>query len=132
MLVGLGALVVAGAACGKAPAVDCTPPPAVLSCPDGGGPSFAAQVYPQVFATVCANCHAPGGVEASTPLTNYQQIYGSHGSEAQEIFNQVFESCLMPPSDAPQPLTAAERQTLLDWFACGALDSPAPDAGPRD
>jgi len=42
----------------------------------------------------------------------------------------------MPPSNAPAPLTADERQTLLDWFACGAQNSPpaspTPDGGARD
>ena len=119
--------------CRKTPAVDCTPPPAVLVCPDGGsGPDFATVVYPQVFAAVCANCHAPGQTESSMPLTSYAQIYGKNGSEAQEIFNQVFESCLMPPSNATAPLTDGGRQTLLDWFACGAKDSPAPDGGAGD
>ncbi|HXJ19037.1 MAG TPA: hypothetical protein VMT03_02305 [Polyangia bacterium] len=114
--------------------VPCTPPPAVLSCPDAGGPSFAGDVFPNVFVPVCDNCHAPGQVEASIPLTSYQQIYGpasgpNQGSEAKEIFNQVFESCLMPPGDAPVPLDEERRQTLLDWFACGVQDSPAADAG---
>ena len=116
-------------ACRKS-SVDCTPPPAVLTCPEAGSPSFAGDVLPNVFVPVCENCHAPGQVEASIPLTNYQQIYGSTsgssaGSEAKEIFNQVFESCLMPPSNTPVPLDDDERQILLDWFACGAPDSPA-------
>jgi hypothetical protein len=39
----------------------------------------------------------------------------------------------MPPSNAPEPLTEGERQTLLDWFACGAIDdSPAVDAATGD
>ena len=131
------ALALAGG-CQKTPAVDCTPPPAVLACPDptGAGPNFTTTVYPQVFAVVCSNCHAPGQTEASMPLTSYAQIYGKNGSEAQEIFNQVFEACLMPPGNASAPLTADERQTLLDWFACGAQDlpapSPTPDGGARD
>ncbi len=114
--------------------MECTQPPAVLTCPDGGGPSFANDVLPNVFGPVCDNCHAPGQVEASIPLTNYNQIYGpasgpNQGSEAKEIFNQVFESCLMPPGNAPVPLDQERRQTLLDWFACGARDSSPADAG---
>ncbi|HVZ89257.1 MAG TPA: hypothetical protein VHG72_19980 [Polyangia bacterium] len=118
--------------------VDCTPPPASLTCPEAGSPSFAGEVFPSVFVPVCDNCHAPGQIEASIPLTNYQQIYGSTtgssaGSEAKEIFNQVFESCLMPPSNAPVLLDDDQRQILLDWFACGAPDSPpAGDAGGGD
>jgi hypothetical protein len=135
-LAGVFALTIASFGCRKS-GVDCTPPPAVLTCPEAGAPSFAGDVFPNVFGPVCDNCHAPGQIEASIPLTSYQQIYGptsgaSAGSEAREIFNQVFESCLMPPSDAPVPLGDDQRQTLLDWFACGALDSPAPDAGTHD
>jgi uncharacterized membrane protein len=113
--------------------VDCTPPPQPLQVSEAGCPSFTNDVLPNVFVPVCENCHAPGQQEAVMPLTNYQQIYGpatgpNMGAEAREIFNQVFESCLMPPSNAPEPLTAGARQTLLDWFACGALD----DAPPAD
>ena len=134
--VGVLALALAGltlteSGCKKS-GVDCMPPPANPVCPDGGAPSFA-DVYQTVFVPVCDNCHAPGGMEAVMPLTSYAQIYGSNGTEAREIFNQVFESCLMPPSNAPEPLTEDERQTLLDWFACGALDdSPSVDAAAGD
>jgi uncharacterized membrane protein len=132
------ALTVASLGCQKSAAgADCTPPPAVLICPDAGSPSFAGDVLTNVFLPVCDNCHASGQVEASMPLTNYAQIYGPRtgskaGAEAAEIFNQVFESCLMPPSNAPLPLNDDQRQTLLDWFSCGALDTPAADGGSGD
>jgi uncharacterized membrane protein len=113
--------------------IECTPPPSNLVCPEAGAPSFAGDVYPNVFVPVCANCHAPGGQEATMPFTSYAQIYGTNGNVAREIFNQVFESCLMPPSNAPAPLTDDQRQTLLDWFACGAPDdSPPVDAAVKD
>ncbi len=135
--VGVLALALAGLAvtvsgCKKAAGVDCTPPPANPTCPEAGAPSFA-DVYQAVFRPVCDNCHAPDGSEAVMPLASYAQIYGTNGTEAREIFNQVFESCLMPPSNAPAPLGESERQTLLDWFACGALDdSPSVDAAAAD
>ncbi|HEX3906156.1 MAG TPA: hypothetical protein VH853_25260 [Polyangia bacterium] len=126
------ALALASLGCQKSGAVECTPPP-VVACPDGGGPSFEADVYPNVFAPDCATCHSPTGIEPSSPLTNYQQIYGSGGSEAREIYNQVLENCLMPPGNGPEPLSEPQRQTLLVWYACGALDSPAAvDAGGGD
>jgi uncharacterized membrane protein len=135
-MVGVLALAMVSVACRKS-GVDCTAPPAVLTCPEAGSPSFADAVLPNVFVPVCDNCHAPDQVEANIPLTNYRQIYGptsgaSAGSEAKEIFNQVFESCLMPPSNAPVPLDDDQRQLLLDWFACGALDGPPADAGAGD
>ncbi len=108
-------------------AVDCTPPPDVLPLPDAC-PTFTA-VLDGVFVPVCQNCHAPKQQEASIPLTTYAQIHGRQSS----IFPDVFDSCSMPPSNAPMPLTADERQLLLDWFACGALDdSPVADAGTGD
>lgn len=111
-------------------------PPPVVACPDGGGPSFATDVLP-IFQRVCDNCHSPDAPDADrqTPfLTSYPQIYGPKGSEAGAINFQVFDDCSMPmpPSDAPVPLMTDQRQTLLVWLACGALESPAVDAGAAD
>ena len=109
---GLLALAASSAGCQKSAAVDCPPPPPLV-CPDGGAPSFAGDVYPNVIEPVCGNCHKPGGQEPTMPFLTYQQIYGQNGSEAHEIYTQVFASCLMPPSNAPAPLTDAGRQTLV-------------------
>jgi uncharacterized membrane protein len=133
--VGVVALALATFGCRKS-SVDCTQPPAV-ACPDGGGPSFVGDVLP-IFKQVCESCHAPDSSEVETPfLTNYRQIYGptsgaSAGAEATEIRAQVFENCSMPPATATVALTDDQRQTLLVWFACGAPDSPAIDAGTAD
>jgi uncharacterized membrane protein len=134
--IGALALAMAALACRKSGA-DCIPPPAVLTCPEAGSPSFATDVLPKVFYPVCDDCHAPGKVESGHPLTDYQEIYGptsgpSAASEANAIFTQVFENCSMPPSNAPMPFDDDERQILLDWFACGAPDSPPLDAGSGD
>jgi hypothetical protein len=115
--------------------VECVSPP-VVACPDGGGPSFEGDVLP-IFKNVCDNCHAPDapGADRETPyLTNYQQIYGPKGSEVGAISFQIFDNCSMPmpPSDAPVPLRADQRQTLLVWLACGAPNSPVVDAGAAD
>ena len=83
-----------------------------------------------IFQQVCDNCHSPEAPTADqeTPsLTSYQEIYSA--VEAREIITQVFDQCAMPPSDAPVPLSDDQRQTLLVWLTCGALDSPAVDAG---
>jgi hypothetical protein len=112
-------------------------PPPVVACPDGGGPSFETDVLP-IFQQVCNDCHAPDAPDPQTPfLTNYPQIYGpatgpSAGSEVSEIRSQVLDNCYMPPANAPVPLSDDQRQTLLVWLACGALDSPAVDAGSAD
>jgi mono/diheme cytochrome c family protein len=122
------ALALAPLACHQT-AVYCPPPP-TSGCPDGGGPSYT-DVYLNVIQPVCGRCHSPGGQEANMPLTTYQQIYGKNGTKASEIRNQVFDSCLMPPGNAPEMLTDAGRQTLFDWLACGAPNNPA-DGGAGD
>jgi len=106
----------------------------VVTCPDGGGPSFDTEVLP-IFVHVCDNCHAPNAPQPDrrTPyLTDYQQIYGPGGSVASEVRSQVFDNCYMPPANAPVPLSAADRQTLHLWIACGAPDSPSVDAAAKD
>jgi hypothetical protein len=124
-------LIAAVAGCKNPAGVACDPP-VVPACPDPRvAPSFVNDVYPNVFVPFCVTCHSPTGVESRTPLTTYQQIYGENGVEAGEIFTQVFEACLMPPSNAPAQLTDTEadggdgdaqgaRQTLLDWLSCDA------------
>ena len=118
------------AGCKKTEGVACDPPVST-TCP-GVSPSFANEVYPNVFVPFCVSCHSSIGVESSMPLTSYQQIYGPMGAEAQRIFTQVFEDCLMPPSNAPAQLSDGDaddaggpgvRQTLLDWLTCGAQDN---------
>jgi hypothetical protein len=127
------ALALAGlSACKKSGDGVACDPPMNPTCP-GVAPSFANDVYPNVFVPFCVSCHSSIGVEFGTPLTTYEQIYGQNGQEAGEIFTQVFENCLMPPSNAPAQLTdgdgdggmgdaeaANSRQTLLDWLTCGA------------
>ncbi len=97
----------------------CPPAPVDPPCADAP-PSFAQDIYPQVFQPTCVRCHSPTGEEPKTPLTSYQQIYGSNGVTAKEIYYQVFQACLMPPPSAPEALSDIQRQRLLDWFACGA------------
>ena len=104
-------------------AVDCPVAPVNPPCPDAI-PSFAQDIYPNVFAPVCGRCHGPGGEESSKPFTTYQQINGTNGVEAREIYFQVFGACLMPPANAPEQLSDVQRQKLLDWFGCGAPNSP--------
>ena len=124
------ALALASFGCRKS-GVECMPPP-VVACPDGGGPSFDTDVLP-IFQQVCDNCHSPDAPDADREvpyLTNYQQIHG--GGVLGTINNEVFTNCAMPPADAPVALDGDRRQTLLAWLACGALDSPAVDAGAAD
>ena|ERR1022692_1984647 len=123
-------LIAALAGCKKSDGIVCDPP-VNPTCPAAGAPSFANDVYPNVFVPFCVSCHSSIGLESGRPLTTYSQIYGQNGVEAGAIFTQVFENCLMPPSNAPAQLTDADadggdgastaaRQTLLDWLVCGA------------
>jgi mono/diheme cytochrome c family protein len=113
-----------GSACSSHTAANsCPTAPVDPPCPDAI-PSFTRDVYPNVFAISCVRCHSSTGEEPKTPLTNYQQIYGNGGVEAREIYFQVFEACLMPPPNAPEQLFDDQRQKLLDWFGCGAPDTP--------
>jgi hypothetical protein len=132
-LTGALALLAGFSGCKKSGEAVACDPPVNPTCP-GVSPSFANDVYPNVIRPFCAMpCHSPGGTEFSMPLLTYQQIYGQNGQEAGEILTQVFEDCLMPPSNAPAQLTDGDgdagtgdagdpnaRQTLLDWLACGA------------
>ena len=108
------------AGCHSTPApASCPPAPVDPPCPDAK-PSFD-DVYQNVFLPTCVlRCHEPGGQESRTPLTSYQQVYGTDGTMAREIYFQVFQSCLMPPPGQPEVLTDEQRQKLLDWFGCGA------------
>jgi mono/diheme cytochrome c family protein len=124
----LGLAVAVAAAAGpgcksSAPAATCPPAPVDPPCPDAV-PSFEHDIYPSIFAPACVPCHSSTGVEPNSPLTSYQQIYGTDGTMAREIYFQVFQACLMPPPDGPELLLDEQRQKLLDWFGCGAPDSP--------
>lgn len=115
----------AGFACGPGPRM----------CPNDGAPTcpavvpdFETEVLP-IFQGVCVTCHGPGGVQSNFPLTSYADITNPRVKTT--AFSQVL-GCVMPPSNAPRPLSESERQVLLAWFACGTPDAGTPDAAPPD
>ena len=115
----------AGLACGPGP----------RNCPNDGAPTcptvvpdFETEVLP-IFRAACVGCHGPGGVEASLPLTSYADITSPRVKTT--AFSQVL-GCVMPPANAPRPLSESERQVLLAWFACGTPDAGTPDAAQPD
>jgi uncharacterized membrane protein len=127
-LVALAGACALAASCGPSGGAPSCPSQTTPVCPDQQ-PDFATDVMP-VLQAVCDNCHAPGGEEASIPFTTYAQITSPRYKTT--AFTEVF-NCVMPPANAPQPLTDEQRQTLLAWFACGAPEHPpAPDAGAPD
>ncbi len=120
----LAGLLAGTGGCHPQPAADsCPTAPVDPPCPDAV-PSFTRDIYPNVFALSCVRCHSPTGEEPKKPFTSYQQIYGANGAEANDIYIQVFQACLMPPPGAPEQLSDVQRQKLLDWFGCGAPDTP--------
>jgi uncharacterized membrane protein len=79
-------------------------------------PSFSAEVS-GVISNRCLPCHAPGGQEAVTPLTNYDEIFNQRTA----VLDQVYH-CIMPLQGSAG-LTAEERATLLAWLVCGSPDN---------
>jgi hypothetical protein len=65
----------------------------------------------------CTVCHRAGGLSASWPMTNYAEV----SKLKQGVIDQVY-SCFMPPPDAGQ-LDESQRQALLGWIVCGALEN---------
>jgi len=94
-----------GSSCNGQPA-SCPAPP----------PSYATDVSPVVFQ-YCAGCHAPGGSQSGKPLDTYASL----SSLASNVESKVSD-CSMPPSSGAQP-SAAERDAILQWIACGAPDN---------
>ena len=63
----------------------------------------------------CSRCHAADGGMAGWLLQSYDDFTSTKrrlGTELTQI-----KTCRMPQADQPQP-TAAERTTILSWFAC--------------
>jgi uncharacterized membrane protein len=86
---------------------------APTACADPA-PTFA-DVKP-IFSERCVTCHngEPGG---PWPLTEYEHV----ADWAQEIRGQVL-ACTMPPADAGSTITTEEREKILAWIRCGALE----------
>ena len=82
------------------------------SCPDASL-SYASGIG-DTLKTTCSPCHAAGGVERTVPLTSYTEVSKRLTSVAGQI-----ETCTMPPAGSP-PLSASDRQAILDWIVCGA------------
>jgi len=100
----------AAAACPNVP-TDCPATP----------PSWTHDVQP-IIAMYCLSCHGDGGIEQS--VFNYSTYQGVYRNRA-AMLTQVYQ-CLMPLADAspppPRP-SAAERETIVAWIACGAPDN---------
>ena len=99
-------------------ALACSGPPSCpndlpASCPSNSA-GYAATIGPLVEKR-CLECHG----KATNPpdLTSYAAV----SAQKSAVLNQVY-GCLMPPPDAGQ-LTTDEREQLLGWLKCGAMNN---------
>jgi hypothetical protein len=77
-------------------------------------PSWSNDVEP-LITRYCWQCHGDGGIEQSSrDFSTYQGVYANRVA----IQTQVL-SCAMPEPDAGAQPTSAERQTIVEWVACG-------------
>ena len=83
------------------------------TCPPQA-PSFASDVEPLIH-TECTPCHGPG--QQVPTLDTYANIMRA----GQMISMQVFQCRMPPPPRAP--LTSDQRQTILGWLVCGAMNN---------
>lgn len=89
---------------------------------------FPCEVH-AIIAARCQSCHSdPPMGYTPMPLMTYEQTRedNGYGTVIWERMGEMLTSESMPPSTATA-LTAAERQTLLDWVA--ACAAPAAGAG---
>ncbi|MES1172500.1 MAG: hypothetical protein ABUL77_04625 [Bacteroidota bacterium] len=108
--------VIAGAGCGgDKPKPTSCPDVLPASCPDPS-PSYAADIEP-LLRRRCGACHAPEKIEAAHSFETYDQVRAQSAGIRIQI-----DSCIMPPADQEQP-TAAERQAILEWIVCGAMNN---------
>jgi hypothetical protein len=119
LITALGVGLAAGSTIGCGPD---KPPGTVDSCPNdvprdcpSPAPTYAATVAP-ILLERCRGCHTAGGLESSRAFDSYDQVMALRVG----ILFQVSE-CLMPPANQPQP-TAAERQSIMGWVVCGAMN----------
>ena len=93
---------------------DMTCPNVEYQCPSPA-PSFSAQVQP-IIDQHCNACHITGGAAPDRLLTTYAEVF----KYWMPSFTAVY-SCIMPPAaDVVDQLSPSDRQTLLQWLACGA------------
>jgi hypothetical protein len=85
------------------------------TCP-AAPPSYQTTVQP-LLNKYCAICHYPNTTIAKDDLSTYANVFADRGS----CLDQTY-SCAMPPATSIQ-MAPDERQTVLEWFVCGAPDN---------
>lgn len=96
----------------------CTPQ---VSCPNDNPrcpspePTYQADVGP-LISRYCSRCHSADGGDPGLLLQGFDDVTSTKGMQVTHVLTRI-KACAMPPADEPQP-TAAERATILGWFAC--------------
>jgi hypothetical protein len=83
---------------------------------DANVPSYQLEVGP-IIEQRCRGCHFPGNTQSGDVFEEHADLFG----QRQTVLTRIY-ACVMPPAGAP-PLLPDERQTLLQWFVCGAPDN---------
>jgi hypothetical protein len=105
----MGLMVVTGCSGSSSP---CSNPPS--TCPSSV-PSFQRDVN-SIIVGSCLPCHDPTtGIHEPPALNGYAAISSAAGPSLDQI-----SRCLMPPTDGGFALAAADRQSLMTWYVCGA------------
>jgi hypothetical protein len=113
-------ILVFAAAAGCGGAGDSVPADAGASCPSAPSacskpaPSYSKVIVP-ILEQSCIPCHGPKGIAGHSEAT-YAEVYAQ-----EEPILSVVAGCTMPPSTYP-PLSAEQREALLDWLICGTPD----------
>ena len=95
-----------------AAAAVCTPVPPI-ACPDP--PPHFADVDP-IIQNRCAACHNDQP-DAAWPLQTYEEV-----AQWADVVKGDLLRCTMPPADGGISMTEDERQAVLAWTSCGALE----------
>jgi hypothetical protein len=107
------------------PCADGPPNDAPSACPSPP-PTYQADVLP-VLQAKCLICHSPtlpdGGANAMyQPPYNYS-TYALQDAIKGTIYTEIL-TCNMPNLDAgASPMDEADRQIIMGWITCGALDN---------
>jgi hypothetical protein len=116
MLLLLAALLTLGA-CGddEDPPVACTVT-APLECPE---PAVHYADVAAIFEARCSStaaCHS-GAEGGPWPLSTYDDV-----SDWQDVIRAEVLHCTMPPRDSGMSVSDQEREAILTWIKCGALE----------
>ncbi len=97
---------------------------------DAGADEFERVTRP-LLVKYCYDCHGDGHAKGGVAFDKISAADGLHDTKLWLRVLRNVRSGLMPPSDAADPLPAAEAEKLMAWVKQGAfmLDPARPDPG---